>query len=71
MLQKELNFDGISDTLRYKISSVFFGVYPYFDVIVINAENATLHKYVIQNDKRIFRAILETVGNSVLIPGQN
>lgn len=49
---------------------MFFGVYPYFDVIVINAENATSHKYIVQNGKRIFRDIFEIVGNSVLIPGQ-
>ena len=39
--------------------------------ILINAENAASHKYVVQNGRSMFRAISESVGNSVLIPSQN
>lgn len=49
----------------------FFGVYPYFDIIITNAENSISHKYIVQNSKRSFRVILEIIGNSALISGQN
>lgn len=37
----------------------------------MNAENDTLHKYVIQNGRRMFRGISEIVGLSILVPRQN
>ena len=49
---------------------MFSRVAQYFDFIVINAENTTLHKYTVQNGRSMFRAISEIVGNSVLIPSQ-
>lgn len=36
-----------------------------------NAENTTSYKYVVQNTKRMVRAISVAVGISVLIPRQN
>lgn len=49
----------------------FFGVYPYFDIIITNAENSVSHKYIVQNSKSNFGVILGIIGSSVLIPGQN
>ena len=43
----------------------------YFDFIIVNTNNAALHKYVVQNGRSMFRAISKTVGNSVLHPSQN
>ena len=58
------------DSAVHRVSSVVFRVDQYFDFI-ISAENTTLHKYTVQNGRKMFRAILEIVGSSVLIPSQN
>lgn len=48
------------------ISSVF-QTDQYFDFIIINSESATYHKYIEQNGRNTFMAILKTLGNSILI----
>lgn len=50
---------------------MFFRVNQYFDFIIVNAENTTSHKCIIQNDRSMLRAPFKTIGNSVLIIGQN
>ena len=37
----------------------------------VDAENAVLHKYIVQNSGSMLGAISEIVGNSVLIPSPN
>lgn len=69
-LNKKLNLNqivGISDG----VSSMFSRVGRYSNFILMNAENDTLHKYVIQNGRRMFRGISEIVGLSILVPRQN
>lgn len=39
-------------------------------ILYFSAENATLHKYIVQNNKTMFRTSLEVIGNSVLILSQ-
>lgn len=39
-------------------------------ILYFSAENATLHKYIVQNNKTVFRTSLEVIGNSVLILNQ-
>lgn len=51
--------------------SVFFRVDGFFFFIVVNAENAVLHKYIVQNSRSMLGAISEIVGNSVLILNPN
>lgn len=38
---------------------MFSRVDHYFDFIITSAEKGALHKYVVQNGRRIFRAISE------------
>lgn len=52
-------------------SSTLFRVDQYFDFIIVSTENATSHKYIVQNGRSIFRTTSEIVGNSVLILSQN
>lgn len=49
------------DPIGHRASSVFFRVVQYFGVwgIVVNARNATSHKYGIQNATIMFMAISE------------
>ena len=58
------------DTAGQAACSMFFRVDQYFDFIIVSAENTTLHKYIAQNVRSIFRAISEIVGNPVLVPSQ-
>lgn len=53
--------------MEHRTSSVFFKVNSYFDFIVINAENASSHKPIVQDGRSTFWAISEIVGNSFLI----
>lgn len=43
----------------------------HFDFITGSAEDVILHKYVVQNGRRVFRAISDMVGNSVLTSSQD
>lgn len=43
----------------------------YFDFIIISLEYNASQKYVVQNSRIIFRAILEIIRNFVLILSQN
>jgi hypothetical protein len=70
-LHKELNLGLIFDTAGYRASTVFFGVDWYFDFIIVSTENVTLHKHIVQNNRSMFRDMLEILGNSTLIPSQN
>jgi hypothetical protein len=63
---KELNSGWIFDTAGHR-ESLLFRVNQYFDFIIVDAENASLHKYVLQNGRSICRTISEIAGNSVLI----
>ena len=68
---ENLNLGCIFDTAGRRDSSTFCRVDRLFDFINANAENAASHKYVVQNGRSMFRAISESVGNSVLIQSQN
>lgn len=59
------------DSSGYRALSVFFRVYLHFDFIIFNAEDAALHKYVVQNGRSMVKAISEIGGNSVQISSQN
>lgn len=59
------------DSSGYRALSVFFRVYLQFDFIIFSAEDAALHKYVVQNDRSMVKAISEIGGNSVQISSQN
>lgn len=50
---------------------VFFRVYLHFDFIVFSAEDAALHKYVVQDSRSMVKAISEIGGNSVQISSHN
>lgn len=46
-------------------------MFPRFDLyidLIINVQNSTLHRYVVQYARSMFRAISETTGNSAAIP---
>lgn len=52
--------------------SVFFRIDGFFFFfIIVSAENAVLHKYIVQNSRSMLGAISEIVGNSVLILSPN
>lgn len=56
----------------YTASSRIFRVDQLFSIIIVNAENTTLHKCVGQiNSRHIFRTSSEIVGVCALIPSQN
>jgi hypothetical protein len=40
----------------------------YFGLMIIGAASSTSHKFIAQKGRRMFRAISEITGNSVLIP---
>lgn len=46
---------------------MLFGVDGYFDFTVVSTKNSISHTYVVQNERSMFRAILEIIGNSVLV----
>lgn len=50
---------------------MFIGVDHWFDLVINNAENTTTHKHIEQHSGRMFGAISEVVGNSVLIPNHS
>lgn len=46
-------------------------IFPRFDLcidLIINVQNSTLHRYVVQYARSMFRGISETTGNSAAIP---
>jgi hypothetical protein len=48
-----------------------FSADQYFDLMIVSAENATSHKYIVQNSRNRFKAMSGMAGSSVLIPSQN
>lgn len=42
-----------------------------FDAMIDSANNAALIKYIVQNGRILFSAILESTGNFVMVPYQN
>lgn len=59
-------------TTRYRASLAVFKINQYFDFffLVVSAEKAAPHKYVVQNGKSTFRTISEINRNSNPIPSQ-
>lgn len=53
-----------------KALSIFWELIDILIFINIDVEVVTLHTYVEQNVKSVFRVILEIVGDPVLIPNQ-
>lgn len=50
---------------------IFSRIDQYFHFIIINAENATLHKHITQNGRSMFKVISEIIEKFALIPSQN
>lgn len=50
---------------------MIFGIDWYFDFVIANPEDAVPQKYLDWNVKRVFKAILEIIKNSVIIANQN
>lgn len=71
VLHKELNLGCRFDTAGCRASSMFSRVDWYFDFIVSNSENATLHKCLVQRGRSMFKATSEIVGNFPLIWSQH
>ena len=67
---EELNVGWISDTAGKAVRSMFFKVDQYFDLIIVSAENITLHKHIAQRVRSMFRAISVIVGNPALLLSQ-
>lgn len=65
-LHEELNFGWIYYIARHGESSSSFRIDWYFDFILINMENTTLLKHIVQTGRGMFRDISEIVKNSVL-----
>ena len=62
LLHKDLNLGWIFDTAGCRASSRFYRVHRFFDVLNVNVENITSHKYIVQSGRSMFRAISESVG---------
>lgn len=54
---KEINLDWLSNIMCHRASSVFLRISCYFDFIITNADNASLHKYIKQNGWSVFKTI--------------
>lgn len=54
---KEINLGWMSDIMCHRASSVFLRISCYFDCIITNADNASLHKYIKQNGGSVFKTI--------------
>lgn len=65
------NHGWIFETGVCKTSSMIFGIDWYFDFVIAHSENAVPQKYLDWNVRRMFRAILEIIKNSVIIASQN
>lgn len=50
---------------------MLFGVDGCFDFIFVSAKNSISHTYVVENERSMFRATSEMVGNSVLVSNQS
>lgn len=50
---------------------IFSRIDQYFHFIIINAENATLHKHITQNGRSMFKVISEIIEKFALIPIEN
>lgn len=67
-LQKDLNLGWPFVTAGHR---ELFKIDQCRDFIIVNAENSTLHKYIVQNSRSTFRAISDVLGHPDLIPSQN
>lgn len=55
------NKSWLNDTAGGRTHFNVFQTWSIFNFIIINAENTTLHEYLLQNDRRIFRIIAEII----------
>lgn len=69
-LNKETSL-GWLDIWGFRTSSIFFRIHQYFDFIIINAMNAISFKHTLQDGRRMFSNISDTIENNVLTWSQN